>query len=178
MFSTRTFDILGTQCGMHVAHDHSTHAKAFTLLKFYRRQGHCARPWRRSVTRARPFGCGAEQAAAATVTAATVRALNRFFLTSSRPSTTCRNCKKALRDLPLCFKQNIVNENFIQNFSKLTKIVLQIFCVWYSSMNHHCSRATLAIHALIYRNRRTGSVQSVHDNSFNVRKFSQKAIFY
>ena len=73
---------------------------------------------------------------------------------------------------------NIVNENFVQNFSKLKKSVLQIFCVWYSSMNRHCSRATLVINALMYRNRRTGSVQSVHDNSFNVRNFSQKAIFY
>ena len=30
------FDILATPCGLHVAHCHSTHAKAFTLLKFYR----------------------------------------------------------------------------------------------------------------------------------------------
>ena len=30
------FDIFATQCCMHVAHCHSTHAKAFTLLKFYR----------------------------------------------------------------------------------------------------------------------------------------------
>ena len=31
------FDIIATPCGMHVAHGHSTHAEAFTLLKFYRR---------------------------------------------------------------------------------------------------------------------------------------------
>ena len=29
------FDILATPCGLHVAHCHSTHAKAFTLLKFF-----------------------------------------------------------------------------------------------------------------------------------------------
>ena len=38
------FDVLATPCGVHVAHGHSTHAEAFTLLKSYRcnHQGiHC-----------------------------------------------------------------------------------------------------------------------------------------
>ena len=38
------FDVLATPCGVHVAHGHSTHAEAFTLLESYRcnHQGiHC-----------------------------------------------------------------------------------------------------------------------------------------
>ena len=79
-------------------------------------------------------------------------------------------------NLPLCFKQNILNEHSFQTFARLTKFVLDFF--W---CGVGCNCATLVIYTLIYLNRCTGLMHSVQDISFNFfsveGNFPKKAIF-
>ena len=84
-------DILATPYGVHVAHGHSTHAEAFTLLQSYRRT-HPSSVLERAPARADAPVC-VRAAALRCLTVRSARAGRRIRMRPGRPL-----CEKALRE--------------------------------------------------------------------------------